>query len=60
MNLTTFSLAFARDACLGDNDCCSMSNPCYQGEGDCDIDEDCVTNLKCGEPGKEEIISTRT
>ena len=29
-------------------DCCSNSNPCRENEGDCDNDNDCLGNLKCG------------
>lgn len=33
-----------------DNDwgCCSSSNPCSIGQGDCDYDSDCAGNLVCG------------
>ena len=27
--------------------CCTSSNPCGEGEGDCDSDKDCMGNLKC-------------
>jgi len=29
-------------------DCCSASNQCGLGEGDCDSDNDCKGSLKCG------------
>ena len=29
-------------------DCCSSTNRCDEGEGDCDSDEDCIGNLVCG------------
>ena len=29
--------------------CCTSSNPCGEGEGDCDSDEDCMGSLKCGQ-----------
>ena len=29
--------------------CCTSSNQCGEGEGDCDSDDDCKGNLKCGE-----------
>ena len=29
--------------------CCTSSNPCGEGEGDCDSDEDCKDGLKCGQ-----------
>ena len=38
-------------ACLGlstDYDCCTKSNPCNKGEGDCDKDSECASGLKCG------------
>ena len=28
--------------------CCTSSNQCNVGEGDCDFDEDCATGLICG------------
>merc|ERR1719228_742698 len=33
----------------GGKDCCSSSNQCGEGEGDCDSDAECFGNLKCGE-----------
>ena len=30
------------------NDCCTKSNPCEKGDGDCDDNHDCAGNLKCG------------
>ena len=29
-------------------DCCTSSNPCGVGEGDCDNDNECQSGLKCG------------
>ena len=29
--------------------CCSSSKPCGSNEGDCDSDNDCSGNLKCGD-----------
>ena len=29
-------------------DCCSSTNKCEVGEGDCDSDSDCHDGLKCG------------
>jgi hypothetical protein len=29
--------------------CCTSSNQCGEGEGDCDRDTDCFGNLMCGE-----------
>ena len=31
-----------------DPDCCSSSDPCGAGEGDCDSDGDCKGDLVCG------------
>ena len=28
--------------------CCSISNPCFEGQGDCDDDSECLGNLVCG------------
>ena len=33
----------------GGGSCCSSSNQCFAGEGDCDDNVDCKGNLKCGE-----------
>ena len=33
----------------GGSSCCSSSNQCGEGEGDCDDDGDCFGNLKCGQ-----------
>ena len=30
-------------------DCCTSLEPCENGEGDCDNDEECVGNLKCSD-----------
>ena len=29
--------------------CCTSTNQCGEGEGDCNSDDDCFGNLKCGE-----------
>ena len=35
--------------CLGTDDyCCTESDPCKEGEGDCDSDSDCEGSLVCG------------
>jgi len=42
--------------CTGGNDCCTKTNPCNENEGDCDKDEDCKGELKCGDdncPGRK-------
>ena len=31
------------------NECCSTEKPCGLGEGDCDVDEECIGNHVCGE-----------
>ena len=28
--------------------CCTKENPCVQGDGDCDVDQDCSGDLVCG------------
>ena len=33
----------------GGTSCCTSSNPCEAGYGDCDIDDDCIGTLKCGQ-----------
>ena len=40
------------DSCTdgsGGPECCTSSDQCGEGEGDCDSDVDCVGNLKCGQ-----------
>ena len=32
----------------GGSSCCSSSNQCLEGEGDCDDSNDCIGNLQCG------------
>ena len=32
----------------GQNSCCTATNPCPLGGGDCDSDSDCQGNLVCG------------
>ena len=34
--------------CNGNDNCCTSSNQCDIGEGDCDKDLDCIGNLFCG------------
>jgi len=36
--------------CSGEDGCCKPSNLCREGEGDCNWDEDCEGDLKCGLP----------
>ena len=31
-----------------DSECCSASNPCGVGQGDCGNDDECFGNLECG------------
>ena len=33
----------------GGDSCCTSSQQCGEGEGDCDTDVDCAGNLKCGQ-----------
>ena len=33
----------------GGPNCCTSSQKCGEGEGDCDSDVDCAGNLKCGD-----------
>ena len=36
--------------CLGDwARCCTEVNPCIEGDGDCDNDDQCVGDLRCGQ-----------
>ena len=32
----------------GGSKCCTSSNQCKKGEGDCTVHDDCQDNLKCG------------
>ena len=34
--------------CTGGDSCCSATNRCDVGEGDCDTDADCLDGLLCG------------
>ena len=36
------------DAATADSDCCTSSNKCSLGEGNCDSDSDCEGDLVCG------------
>jgi hypothetical protein len=33
----------------GGANCCTSSNQCGEGEGDCDSDAECIGSLKCGQ-----------
>ena len=33
----------------GGGSCCTSSNQCEEGEGDCDSDADCKGDLRCGQ-----------
>lgn len=36
--------------CTGEDDgCCTAETPCNKGEGDCDSDNECAGDLKCGD-----------
>lgn len=39
---------FFCSVCLGGDNCCSLGDPCGEGEGDCDSDSDCFGTLVCG------------
>ena len=43
-----YQLAKQCDGNPRDSNCCSNSNPCGYGEGDCDKDSHCRGFLKCG------------
>ena len=30
------------------SECCSVERPCGSGEGDCDLDSECIGDLVCG------------
>ena len=34
--------------CRGGSDCCTKGEKCYEGEGDCDNDDECMPGLRCG------------
>ena len=34
--------------CKGKYNCCTKENPCFEGDGDCDYDNQCYGDLKCG------------
>ena len=38
----------ANMVCIGGDECCSKEYPCGLGEGDCDNDNECEGELKCG------------
>ena len=42
-------LATEHKQCSGGDDCCSYSDPCLEGEGDCENDDHCATGLRCGD-----------
>ena len=35
--------------CRGGSSCCTKGEKCYEGEGDCDYDDECMPGLRCGE-----------
>jgi len=37
-----------KTGCDGGNSCCTETNKCWVGEGDCDNDDDCQDGLQCG------------
>ena len=42
-----------------DGDCCTVDEPCGVGEGDCDVDGDCIRGLDCGEDNCGSRFETR-
>jgi len=36
-----------------DSSCCTVNNPCWIGEGDCDKDSECMDGLVCGKDNCE-------
>jgi len=48
--LLTFEIASAKEGigARADHDYCQRSNRCSEGQGDCDIDDDCASGLVCG------------
>ena len=36
------------EGCRGGDECCSEGQKCYEGEGDCDTDDECMPGLRCG------------
>ena len=44
-----FYFIFEDVPCTGGGSCCSPSNLCLAGEGDCDRDADCAVGLRCGD-----------
>jgi len=34
--------------CAGGSSCCTEGKRCYEGEGDCDSDDECMPKLRCG------------
>ena len=34
--------------CHGGDSCCTPDNQCEEDEGDCNSDDDCIEELKCG------------
>ena len=49
MQFTIFlHVADPKDCKFGGDDCCTEDKPCKEDEGDCDNDDECAGNLKCG------------
>ncbi len=40
------------------NDGCTATHPCAAGQGDCDVDEDCMAGLKCGNDNANALWGT--
>ena len=43
--------------CTGDDSCCTDSEKCGVGEGDCDYDSDCHGSLKCGHNNCPQVVT---
>ena len=48
MYILSMSVTSGCDAIANDGSCCTSTNPCAMGEGDCDSDSDCAYGLECG------------
>ena len=49
---TTYDCCYDPDPCAdgsGGVSCCTSSNPCEVGYGDCDNDDECIGTLQCGQ-----------
>ena len=42
-------ISYHFQGCAGGDSCCTSGRKCYEGEGDCDTDDDCMPGLRCGQ-----------